>query len=156
MAGVRSYQSTRYAHVKLRGHGQPGVRQSCKSGGRRPNREDEPMADGEKVLVPGVSIETLGECLRLEVAKAFGRPVEKFTSSAHKELYREMAREMLKRARLKTPVRIVRARVRRLASTACYDAIEWLEPSDGGPDLTLTAFGKDDELIELIQVEPER
>ena len=95
MAGVRSYQKTRYAHVKLRGHGQPGVRQSCRSGGRRPNQEDEPMADEQKVLVPTVSIEALGECLRLGVAKAFGRPVEKFTSSAHKEVYREIAREFI-------------------------------------------------------------
>ena len=120
-------------------------------GGRRPNREDELMADEEKVLVPGVSVETLGECLRLEVAKAFGRPVEKFTSSAHKEVYRDIAREFLKRARLRTPIRTVRGIVR-----CDVDAGQWLEPTDGSPDVYLVALGREDELIEIIQVEPER
>ena len=109
------------------------------------------MADNEKVLVPGVSVETLGECLRLEVAKAFGRPVEKFTSSAHKEVYREIAREFLKRARLKTPVRMVRGTLR-----CDQDAGQWLEPADGSPDVYLTNLGREDQLIEIIQVEPER
>jgi hypothetical protein len=114
------------------------------------------MTDEEKVLVPGVSVETLGECLRLEVAKAFGRPVEKFTSSAHKEVYREIAREFLKRARLKTPVRHVRAHVRMIATAAAHDPIEWLEPIDGSPDLLVSSFGAEDELVDIIQVEPER
>ncbi len=109
------------------------------------------MAEEEKVLVPGVSIETLGECLRLEVAKAFGRPVEKFTSSAHKEVYRDIAGEFLKRARLKTPIRTVRGFVR-----CDVDAGQWLEPADGSPDVYLVALGREDSLIELIQVEPER
>lgn len=111
------------------------------------------MPDEEKVLVPGVSVETLGECLRLEVAKAFGRPVEKFTSSAHKEVYREIAREFLKRARLKTPIKIVRGTIRADTELAY---VEWLEPQDGSPDLSLGSFGSEGELIEIIQVEPER
>ena len=111
------------------------------------------MADDEKVLVPGVSVETLGECLRLEVAKAFGRPIEKFTSSAHKEVYREIAREFLKRARLRTPIKIVRGTLR--CDVDNPDA-QWIEPADGSPDMTLLMFGREDELIEIIQVEPER
>ncbi len=109
------------------------------------------MADDEKVLVPGVSVETLGECLRLEVAKAFGRPVEKFTSSAHKEVYREIAREFLKRARLKTPIRIVRGIIR-----WDIDDGQCLEPRDGSPDVFFVSLGREGELIEIIQVEPER
>ena len=111
------------------------------------------MPDDEKVLVPTVSVETLGECLRLEVAKAFGRPVEKFTSSAHKELYREIAREFLKRARLRTPMKIVRGTIR-VDTELAY--VEWLEPKDGSPDLWLSRFGSEGELVEFIQVEPER
>jgi len=110
------------------------------------------MADKEKVLVPGVSIETLGECLRLEVAKAFGRPVEKFTSSAQKEVYRDIAAEFLKRARLKTPVKIVKGHLRFM------DIGErmWLEPLDGSMDVDCASFGHEGDLIEIVQVEPER
>jgi len=111
------------------------------------------MADEEKVLVPGVSVETLGECLRLEVAKAFGRPVEKFTSSAHKEVYRDIAREFLKRARLRTPIKIVRGTIRFDTELPYW---QWLEPKDGSADLELSSFGNEGELIEIIQVEPER
>jgi hypothetical protein len=112
-----------------------------------------PRVNDEKVLVPRVSVETLGECLRLEVAKAFGRPVEKFTSSAHKEVYREIAREFLKRARLRIPLKIVRGTIR---FDTELPSVEWLEPKDGSPDLNLSSFGAEDELIEIIQVEPER
>ena len=111
------------------------------------------MPDEEKVLVPGVSVETLGECLRLEVAKAFGRPVEKFTNSTTKEVYRDIAREFLKRARLRTPTKIVRGTLR-FADGGGLE--EWLEPKDGSPDLHLSSFGTEGELIEIIQVEPER
>ena len=111
------------------------------------------MADDKKVPVPGVSIETLGECLRLEVAKAFGRPVEKFTSSAHKEVYRDIAREFLKRARLRTPVKIVRGCIRIDVDNPFE---QWLEPKDGSPDLHVSSFGTEGELIEIIQVEAER
>ncbi|MCK4513385.1 hypothetical protein KAW64_16670 [bacterium] len=110
------------------------------------------MAD-ETFLVPRVSIETLGECLCLEVAKAFGRPVEEFTSSAHKEAYREMARELLTRARLVVPIKIVKGTVRFDSSDR---TTQWIEPADGSPDVLLSSFGVEDELIELIQVEPER
>lgn len=109
------------------------------------------MADKEKVLVPGVNVETLGECLRLELVKAFGRPVEKFTSSAHKEVYREIAWELLKRARLKTPLRFVRGVIR-----CDMDNQQWIEPRDGTADINLLDLGPKDGHIELIQVEPER
>lgn len=109
------------------------------------------MADEKTFLVPTVSIETLGECLRLEVAKAFGRPVEKYTSSAHKEVYRDIAQELLKRARLATPIRIVRGRVR---FDENYKSVQWIEPIDGSPDVLLTNLGLEGELVELIQVEP--
>ena len=111
------------------------------------------MANEEKVLVPGVSVETLGECLRLEVAKAFGRPVEKFTNSATKEVYRDIAREFLKRARLRIPCRTVRGHIRCDVDSR---QIQWLEPTDGSPDVYLISFGHESSLIELIQVEPER
>lgn len=111
------------------------------------------MAEDEKVLVPGVSMETLGECLRLEVAKAFGRPVEKFTNSTTKVVYQDIAREFLKRARLRTPIKIVRGTIR---FDTELPSMQWLEPQDGSPDLSLSGFGGEGELIELIQVEPER
>ncbi len=115
------------------------------------------MADKEKIQVPGVSIETLGECLRLEVAKAFGRPVEKFTSSANKETYREIAREMLKRARLRVPTKHIRAYLRGMDGDPDPSVLSmWLEPTDGSPDADLGSLGHEGELIEIIQVEPER
>ena len=111
------------------------------------------MPDEEKVLVPGVSVETLGECLRLEVAKAFGRPVEKFTNSTTKEVYRDIAREFLKRARLRTPIKIVRGTIRCDVDSR---QIQWLEPTDGSPDVFLVSLGHEGDIVELIQVEPER
>lgn len=111
------------------------------------------MAEEQKGMVPGVSLETLGESIRLGLLRTFGRPIEEWTSSRHKTVYHELAREVLRAAHLKVPIKRVRGKIRVLGVVDSRTVLQWLEPNDGSSDVRMTSFGDANDLIEIVQVE---
>ena len=111
------------------------------------------MANDQKGMVPGVNIETLGTVLREELRNALGHQAEALTAREYASVFESMARKLLQRARLKVPVRQIRAHLRRDIGAPHHS---WLEPTDGSPDLTLSDLGPSGEIVEIVVVEPGR
>lgn len=113
------------------------------------------MAEEAKVVTE--DMELLGHALRVLIAKAFGDDAKSIVTSRNAFTYRHIAREFFKKAHIRPPKKIVRGRLVVLPGDGgsvlpyCY-----IEVGDGSPDVDLSTFGKAGDVVEIVQVEPER